>query len=515
MSHQKALCFICELPTADGAVLAIHVDKEKLQTWFLNVSGEELVEEIEDDDLICYFCLWHAEFLWKFNGMSDEALVWWNLDLDEAAKELRKHYFEGSIEQCWVPLEELDLPESEKEENKKVEVESESETQSNICPEKQKCLYCGSGGLTEMSLQKALCLICERPTADGAVLAVQVDKDKLQEWFLNVCGHEMAEEVDDDDLICYFCLWHAEFQLKFDELADEALVWWNLGLELDDAAREIRKKYFEGELEQCWVQLEKIELSQSADGEERQIVEAEIRLRRWNCIYCGKIFKYSFNMYKHVKKMHKQALRCENQNCATYFHTLEEKEEHIKSVHDKQKEREKFECSFCGKGFEGPKNYNQHVRLVHKEFPVKCSRIGCLSYFKTKIEMTTHFDSAHGEDDMAKMFKCNDCDYKAMKKSTLKQHIANKHLMKSTKCKMCERLFPGRSELRTHVKRFHNFEVCALCKMVLTVHYKKNYHLKITKCNQCKSKFRCLGLHKSHLKSCKNMKNQYKRGYFI
>ncbi|CAB3381153.1 Hypothetical predicted protein [Cloeon dipterum] len=142
MSHQKALCLICERPTADGAVLAVHVDKEKLQTWFLNVSGHELAEEIEDDDLICYFCLWHAEFLWKFNGMSDEALVWWNLDLDEAAKELRKHYFEGSIEQCWVPLEELDLPESEKEENEIVEVESESETQSNICPEKKKCLYC-------------------------------------------------------------------------------------------------------------------------------------------------------------------------------------------------------------------------------------------------------------------------------------------------------------------------------------------------------------------------------------
>ncbi|CAB3381156.1 Hypothetical predicted protein [Cloeon dipterum] len=271
MSHQKALCLICELPTADGALPAVHVDKSKLQTWFLNVSGQELAEEIEDDDLICYFCLWHAEFLWKFNGMSDEDLVWWNLDLDEAAKELRKHYFEGSIEQCWVPLEELDLPESEKEENEKVEVESESETQSNICPEKQKCLYCGSGALSEMSIQKALCLICELPTADGAVLAVHVDKEKLKTWFFNVCGHEFAEEIEDDDKICYFCTWQAEFQWKFDEMADENLVWWNL--ELDDAARELRKKYFEGKLEQCWVQLEKIELPKSADGEETRIVE--------------------------------------------------------------------------------------------------------------------------------------------------------------------------------------------------------------------------------------------------
>ncbi|CAB3388729.1 Hypothetical predicted protein [Cloeon dipterum] len=144
MSFRKELCLICERPTADGAVLAVQVDKEKLQEWFLNVCENELAEEIEDDDLICYFCLWHAEFLWKFNGMTDEALVWWNLDLDDAARELRKHYFEGNIEQCWVQLEEVDLPESEKEEIEKDEMELESEMESTYCPEKKRCLYCGS-----------------------------------------------------------------------------------------------------------------------------------------------------------------------------------------------------------------------------------------------------------------------------------------------------------------------------------------------------------------------------------
>ncbi|CAB3386376.1 Hypothetical predicted protein [Cloeon dipterum] len=61
MSFQKALCLICECPTADGAVLAVHVDKEKLQTWFLNVCGNELAKEILDEDTICYFCAWQAE----------------------------------------------------------------------------------------------------------------------------------------------------------------------------------------------------------------------------------------------------------------------------------------------------------------------------------------------------------------------------------------------------------------------------------------------------------------------
>ncbi|CAB3386032.1 Hypothetical predicted protein [Cloeon dipterum] len=161
-----------------------------------------------------------------------------------------------------------------------------------------------------MSFQRALCSICERPTADGAVLAVHVDKGKLQTWFLNVSGHELAEEIDDDDLICYFCLWHAEFLGKFNGISDEALVWWPRNLDYsDDAAKELRNNYFEGKLEQCWVQLEKIELQQS-DGEGTQNAEAEIQPRRWKCIYCGIRFKYSRNLSEHMKKKHKEAIRC-------------------------------------------------------------------------------------------------------------------------------------------------------------------------------------------------------------
>ncbi|CAB3388855.1 Hypothetical predicted protein [Cloeon dipterum] len=97
MSLQKELCLICDCPTADGAVLAVHVDKEKLQEWFLNVCENELADEIQAEDKICYFCIWHAEFQWKLDGMCDETMVWWNLDLDDAAKELRKHYFGKSF----------------------------------------------------------------------------------------------------------------------------------------------------------------------------------------------------------------------------------------------------------------------------------------------------------------------------------------------------------------------------------------------------------------------------------
>ncbi|CAB3388266.1 Hypothetical predicted protein [Cloeon dipterum] len=134
MSSARPLCVLCERPTADGAVQAVHVDKEKLQTWLLNICGHEFAVEIKDEDLICYFCIWHAEFLAK-HGLNFEADSWWPQDmdyLDDAEKELRKSYFDGKVEQSWVQLEKIVESESEEE------TESESGTEEN----QRKCFYC-------------------------------------------------------------------------------------------------------------------------------------------------------------------------------------------------------------------------------------------------------------------------------------------------------------------------------------------------------------------------------------
>ncbi|CAB3386168.1 Hypothetical predicted protein [Cloeon dipterum] len=225
----KPLCRVCERPTADGAVQAVQLDKEKLQTWFLNVCGHELAEEIQDEDLICNFCIWHAEFLAKY-VREFEALAWWPPDLnylDDVVNELRRNYLEGKAEQCWVQLEKIELPKSEKEEN--------AESEVSFAPFR----------VAAMPLVKPLCRVCERPTADGAVQAVQLDKEKLQTWLLNVCGYELAEEIEDEDLICYFCIWHAEFLAQYVS-EHEALAWWppNPAL-LDDMVKELRSKYLD------------------------------------------------------------------------------------------------------------------------------------------------------------------------------------------------------------------------------------------------------------------------------
>ncbi|CAB3382851.1 Hypothetical predicted protein [Cloeon dipterum] len=322
MSFARPLCVLCERPTADGAVQAVQLDKDKLQTWLLNECGHEFAEEIEDHDLICYFCIWHAEFL-ATRGLDFGADSWWPQDLDyldDAAKELRKSYFDGMVEQSWVQLEQIDESESEEE-----KTESEAGTE----PEKSKCLYCDKSykssntlathplcrpcvvvhfsSRSEMSFARPLCVLCERPTADGAVQAVQLDNEKLQTWLLNIFGHEFAVEIKDEDLICYFCIWHAEF------LANHGLdfgtdSWWPQDLDyLDDAAKELRENYFDGKVEQCWVQLEEIDESESEEGETES--EFETEQKKSKCFYCMKSYKYSRYLTSHVKKAHKNAIR--------------------------------------------------------------------------------------------------------------------------------------------------------------------------------------------------------------
>ncbi|CAB3385496.1 Hypothetical predicted protein [Cloeon dipterum] len=157
-----------------------------------------------------------------------------------------------------------------------------------------------------MPLVKPLCRVCERPTADGAVQAVQLDKEKLQTWLLNVCGHEFVEEIEDKNLICNFCIWHAEFLVRhvpqFDYLA-----WWPTNVRLDGTLKELRKKYFEGKAEQCWVQLEKITLPESENKENTEHnAKSDGQESKKKCFYCGKVVA---SIRNHVINMHENAIR--------------------------------------------------------------------------------------------------------------------------------------------------------------------------------------------------------------
>ncbi|XP_065345245.1 uncharacterized protein LOC135942844 [Cloeon dipterum] len=260
-------------------------------------------------------------------------------------------------------------------------------------------------------VQKPLCRLCECPTSDGHVLASQVDRIKLRTWAMKVL--ELTATDDDnlpmligiDHLICYFCLWQAEFD---DETGDEAVAWWPENLDLDENARILRENYSIGEVDQCWVQLEEIDLSKY----EKEIPKKTNR--SGVCFYCGRRFNGLMN---HIKSKHKEAIKCGIRGCRTFFHTEEEKEQHmIEDSHEKRNkpcECRKIRCKYCeiGKFYSSVRRWRWHLKQYHPEFPVMCSRYGCKKFFKTKSEMILHINSWHKRGVNEEIFQCEHCEY--------------------------------------------------------------------------------------------------------
>ncbi|XP_065336622.1 zinc finger protein 652-B-like [Cloeon dipterum] len=320
-----------------------------------------------------------------------------------------------------------------------------------------------------MPLVKPLCRICERPTADGAVQAVQLDKEKLQTWFLNVCGYELAEEIQGDDLICNFCIWHAEFHSKYVS-EFEALAWWQPHLVyLDDVAKELRWNHLEGKAEQCWVQLEKIKLPKSEkveNAENEETSDGEKSGRK--CFYCGQVVAY---IRSHVRNMHENAIRCDYKSCATYFHTVEEKQSHTMQVHEKSKTYKKHSSL---KYHLKMKHRNDSWRgLQYKKVGFKCepckrfhskyvSDFEALDWWQPHLVYLDDVEKelrrkylAHKKEDEEKVFKCQYCEFKTSKYSNLKNHISRFHLPKTVKCDKCDKMFASKQLLAYHVNKQH------------------------------------------------------------
>ncbi|CAB3386148.1 Hypothetical predicted protein [Cloeon dipterum] len=383
-----------------------------------------------------------------------------------------------------------------------------------------------------MPICKPLCRLCECPTADGAVRATEVDRVKLRNWALRTieshgCEDELDEEIKDDDLICYFCIWQSQFMSRYD-YADESLAWWPEKLCLDVAAKELRKNFFDGEVDQCWVQLETITLPENADSDQRADEKSKSETQRADekykpetqrakeCVYCKKSV---IDMRCHIRIKHKDAIRCDFPVCATFFHTLEEKKEHTKKAHAGKQyvKKEKantttqtVECAIplCQRTYSNLNYYRKHVKNNHKDYIAKCKFKGCLMYFKTEIQLEKHNSSEHKINkyrvEKKKSLKCEHCPFIAATAVEINFHTAREHLSNVLECDICKKKFASISIMRTHMLGAHTadtYQVCRICKRNTKVRGMAR-HAAQTQCHYCSKYFACAGLFNSHLQHC-------------
>ncbi|XP_065349900.1 zinc finger protein 354C-like [Cloeon dipterum] len=356
-------------------------------------------------------------------------------------------------------------------------------------------------GEAKPAIQKPLCRVCECPTSDGHVLASHVDRFKLRKWAMRIMNlteedENLPEVVEKDALICYFCIWQAEFG---DESGDEAVAWWPKNLDLEENAKVLRENYSVGEVEQCWVQLEEIDLA-----EYEKKIPKKRKCGSEVCLYCGNRYNH---LMKHVKYMHKEAIKCGIWGCTTYFHTVEEKEHHMQhDFHEKggkPGESSKIRCKFCkdSKLYSSRTLWKRHIRRMHPEL-VACSRLGCKEFFKSKSEMILHVNSFHKKGINQYLFECEHCDYFTTRMNVMVLHQQAKHFPKMFKCDSCDASFGSKFLVNFHYKKFHTFDVCKSCGQDVSLGYKAD-HRRLSFCTKCKLKFKCSGLYQLHRKSCK------------
>ncbi|XP_065345390.1 zinc finger protein OZF-like [Cloeon dipterum] len=357
------------------------------------------------------------------------------------------------------------------------------------------------GKEAKIPTQKPLCRLCECPTSDGHVLASQVDRFKLRKWAMKVMNlteedENLPEVVGEEDLICYFCIWQAEFG---DESGDEAVAWWPKNLDLEESAKVLRENYSVGEVEQCWVQLDEIDLPEY----EKEIPKKK-KCVSGVCLYCGKSYNHLMN---HVNYMHKKAIKCEIKGCTTYFHTQKEKELHMQEdLHKKRnkpRESKRIRCKYCESVhfFSSGQSWRQHMKYVHSKLSVRCSRVGCKEYFKSKSELILHFNS-HKQAVNQDLFECKHCEYFTTVEFNLRKHEQSKHMPKIFKCDGCDAKFGSEMLVNKHFKRCHTFEKCKSCGQEVAL-MSIARHIKPSVCQKCKLSLECSGVYQLHRKKCK------------
>ncbi|XP_065346183.1 oocyte zinc finger protein XlCOF6-like isoform X2 [Cloeon dipterum] len=348
------------------------------------------------------------------------------------------------------------------------------------------------------AIQKPLCRLCECPTSDGHVLAWQVDRLKLRKWAMKVMNlteedENLPEVVEEDALICYFCIWHAEFG---DESGDEAVAWWPKNLDLEENARVLRENYSVGEVDQCWVQLEEVDLAKY-----EKKIPLESKEGQGLCLYCGNSFNH---LLDHVRVYHKEAIKCGYWGCTTFFHTEVEKEQHM-DFHKKPNEpceSRKIRCKYCENVniFSSFPTWRKHMKRNHPELPVACTRYGCKEYFKSKSEMILHLNSFHNRAVNQDVYQCKHCEYFTTLKHLLKRHEEAKHMPKTFKCDRCDTKFGSKWQVERHYKDWHIFDKCKSCGQDVSLGYKADHGRPLV-CSRCKRSFECSGLYQSHRKS--------------
>ncbi|XP_076283375.1 uncharacterized protein LOC143210412 isoform X3 [Lasioglossum baleicum] len=167
--------------------------------------------------------------------------------------------------------------------------------------------------------------------------------------------------------------------------------------------------------------------------------------RPFTCHVCGKQFRDSGGLSRHLKDVHAKLKNFTCDICGKSFASKATREDH-RRTHTGERP---YICDSCGKTFKSKASLYIHSKLHTNEFPHPCSY--CNKKFRRRQEMLAHVTTHTGE----KNYGCDVCSKRFRVKSELVRHKLIHSENKPFVCVKCGLTFRQKRYLNNHVKSRH------------------------------------------------------------
>ena len=273
--------------------------------------------------------------------------------------------------------------------------------------------------------------------------------------------------------------------------------------------------------------LEKTYLYQCGICQKRYIQKSDLkkhsvsvhRLISYECQFCQEHFDKFRDFHTHMETHKEESTdkdekvdQCEH--CLQYF-SQAAIESHSKSC--SRKTTSGYQCNLCQLRFTSKLDIGKHVYSAHKMKPFRCDK--CHEYFAQKDTFEAHvkicMENHSGKPSPEKSYECKICQKRFTRKFDLKKHSITAHKVKlSYKCQYCDQCYEKFRDLVAHISTHKKEETnidrekpyqCKCCKKnfkfqkTLFKHYKSHIKKKHFRCNFCRKSFLTANGYKTHM----------------
>eukprot|EP01084_Bolivina_argentea_P117307 208347_1 len=200
-------------------------------------------------------------------------------------------------------------------------------------------------------------------------------------------------------------------------------------------------------------------------------IETEKEEKKHNCNECGKSYKQTSSLQRHIKKTHSGIDTKQHQctYCNSSFHS-----KYQLTVHNRTHTNERpYSCKRCPKKFRQNSHLLTHIRTHTKEKPYQCKECG--KRFTQSSSVTTHM-RIHKN---IKPFSCPHCLQQFTQKHSRDRHVSSKKgacKFKKNKNKKLAKLFSNKNPNELKLNKFKDFIIPPLPNF--TKEIKPNFNIK-------------------------------------